>query len=125
MRVIGGCVLAAIVLVGAACDDERRSPTAADLDQIDLRPDHALTVDEDGFSPQRLSVRVDDVIEVTNDGTRAHTITASDTGDGVAFDARLQPGETLTLIVPDTAPVDYSDREATDHRGRLDIQPAA
>ena len=38
----------------AACGDADPSPpTPADLADIDLSPDHTITVDEDGYEPER------------------------------------------------------------------------
>lgn len=106
-----------------ACDEERRFPTADDLDDVDLSVDHTLTVDEDGFDPARLGVVEDDIIEVSNEGDETHTITADEDDGVVAFDATLEPGDVLTLVAPGPGEITFRDREDPDHDGVLVIAP--
>ena len=45
------------VLLAGCGDASPSAPTPEDLADIDLRPDHTVTVDEDGFDPAAIEVR--------------------------------------------------------------------
>ncbi|MFL6205984.1 MAG: hypothetical protein ACJ739_11595 [Acidimicrobiales bacterium] len=107
--------LAAVVLV--ACGDPDPSPpTPKDLGDVDLSPDHTITVDERGYQPGDLEVEAGDVILLVNDGDGPHSFTASDQ----EFDTgRMRPGEETTLVLTDPDQITFFDVEARDHEGSL------
>ncbi|GIU83867.1 MAG: hypothetical protein KatS3mg008_0642 [Acidimicrobiales bacterium] len=74
-----------------------RSPGPRDLKRIDLDPVATLAVGDDGFSVEKLEVRVGDPVELTNTGSSEHEFDAGEdfrTGD-------LFPGESTLLLVPE------------------------
>ncbi|MGE3619699.1 MAG: hypothetical protein AB7L84_04470 [Acidimicrobiia bacterium] len=123
MRRAAVVLLAAVALAAPACDEGRRFPTAADLDDIDLSVDHRLRVDEEGFTPDELDVAEGEVVEVTNAGEQVHTLTADEVDGAIAFDVRLEPGDVLTLVTPGPAEITFRDLEQPDHRGRMVVRP--
>ena len=109
----------ALTAVLAACGDpDPSSPTAADLEAIDLSPDHTITVDERGYEPATLEVEAGEVILLVNDGDEEHSFTADDR----RFDTgRMQPGDETTLVVTDPGPIPFSDVVDPAHEGTLTI----
>ena len=111
--------LAAAALV--ACGDPDPSPpTPEDLADIDLSPDHTITVDEDGYDPSSLEVEAGEVIRLVNEGEGPHSFTADDQ----EFDTgRMLPGEETTLVLTEPDDITYFDGEDRDHEGALVIKP--
>jgi plastocyanin len=109
--------LAATVL--ASCGDADPSPpTPEDLADIDLSPDHTITVDEDGFRPEALEVTSGEVILLVNEGEEVHSFTADDH----EFDTgRMQPGDETTLVLTEPDRITYHDEEAPDRDGVLTV----
>jgi plastocyanin len=106
----------AVVLLVMGCSEERRSPTAADLQGGDASPDHVIRVDADGFDPANLTVTSGDIIEVVNDGDEVHSLSA---GTRVETGA-MEPGESLTLVLSDPGEIEYTDRAGdTGNAGRI------
>lgn len=114
--------LLALVLLAAGCVDAKPStPSAADLEAIDLSPDHTITVDDDGFDPAELEIEAGEVVRLVNDGTQVHTFTA----EGQRFDTgTLEPGDDTTLVLTEPGEVVYWDAEAPDHTATLTVVPA-
>ncbi len=104
-----------------ACGDSDPSPpTAQDLADVDLSPDHTITVDEDGYEPSQLEVEAGDVILLVNKGKEDHSFT----GDDQEFDTgRLHPGEDTTLVLTDPDHITFFDVVDRDHEGSLVIKP--
>jgi plastocyanin len=107
--------LVAVALVGCG-DPDPSPPTREDLADIDLSPDHTITVDEDGYEPDELEVEAGEVILLVNEGDGPHSFTADDQ----EFDTgRMQPGEETTLVLTEPARITYFDVEERDHEGTL------
>jgi plastocyanin len=108
-----------VALAIAGCGDPDPSPpTAADLEAIDLAPDHTITVDETGFEPAALEVAVGEVVLLVNEGEEEHSFTAEDR----RFDTgRMHPGDETTLVLTETGPIPFGDLEDPDHEGTLTV----
>jgi len=104
------------LLVAACVDPEPSTPDAADLESLDLAPDHTVLVDEDGFSPEVLDIESGDVVLLVNEGDEIHSFTA----DELAFDTgRMEPGDETTLVLTEAGEVTYHDREDPDRTGSI------
>ena len=115
-------VLAAVATAAlVACGDPDPSPpTADDLADIDLSPDHTITVDEGGFEPEDLEIEAGEVIQLVNEGDEPHSFTADDQ----EFDTgRMLPGDETTLVLTEPDEITYFDVEDRDHEGSLVIRP--
>jgi plastocyanin len=111
-------VLAAVAL-GSCGDAEPSAPTPEDLADIDLSPDHTITVDEDGYDPGSLEVEAGEVILLVNEGDGPHSFTA----DEQEFDTgRMLPGDETTLVLTEPGRIAYSDVESPDHEATLVVQ---
>jgi plastocyanin len=117
-RGVAGLVLAATL---AGCgDSEPSSPTAADLDDIDLSIDHTIVVADDGYDPSDLEVTAGEVVLLVNDGESEHSFTAADR----SFDTgRMQPGEDVTLVLTEPGQVSFFDVADRDNEGTLTVRP--
>jgi plastocyanin len=112
---------AGVVALLAGCGDpEPSSPTAADLEDVDLSPDHTISVDEDGYEPTSLEVSPGEVVLLVNEGDDEHTFTAEDD----RFDTgRMQPGDETTLVLTEPGEVVFRDLEDPGHEGALTVLP--
>ena len=117
MRLVAIAALGALLL--SSCVDSAASPpTPSDLADIDLSPDHTLTVSEDGYDPTELSVETGEVILLVNDGDGPHSFTADDQ----SFDTgRMLPGEETTLVLTEPGTHDFHDVEAPEHEATLTV----
>ena len=117
MRRAVAVALLAFALV--ACGDPDPSPpTAQDLADIDLSPDHTITVDEGGYHPATLEVTSGEVILLVNEGDEPHSFVADDQ----EFDSgRMQPGDETTLVLTSPDRITYHDTDAPDHEGTLTV----
>ncbi|MGH9273434.1 MAG: cupredoxin domain-containing protein [Acidimicrobiales bacterium] len=113
-------LVGAAALVAACVDPKPSSPTAEDLRDIDLSPDHTITVDEDGFHPQTLEVQSGEVVLLVNEGTELHSFTADERFDT----GRMEPGDDTTLVLNEPGEIPYHDLEDPDHEATLTIVPA-
>jgi len=104
-------------LLAGCGDSEPSSPTAADLEAIDVSPDHTITVDEGGYEPNQLEIVAGDVVLLVNGGEENHSFTA----DEARFDTRLEPGEDTTLVLTEPGEVPYHDVEVPQHEGTLTV----
>ncbi len=104
-------------LLTACGEPKPSSPTPADLEAIDVSPDHTITVDEDGYEPSELEILAGDVVLLVNGGEQDHSFTA----DEARFDTRLQPGEDTTLVLTEPGEVPFHDVEEPDHEGTLTV----
>ncbi len=112
-------IAAITVVVLAGCGDvEPSPPTPRDLAEVDLSPDHTLTVDEDGYEPDALEVRTGEVVLLVNGGDDPHSFTSD---DGELDTGRMQPGEETTLVLVEPQVVRFHDVEAPDHEGTLTV----
>ena len=112
------CLGAALLV--ACGDPDPSAPTPEDLADIDLSPDHTITVDEDGFEPADLEVTAGEVIQLVNEGEGPHSFTATDQ----EFDTgRMQPGDETTLALTEPDEITFFDVEDRDHEGSLVVQP--
>ena len=93
-RIIVAC-LAVAALTGCG-DSNPSAPTAEDLEDIDLSPDHTIVVDDDGFDPSDArgdAGRGPAARERGRHGALVH-------GRGPRLDTGLmQPGEDTTLVL--------------------------
>jgi plastocyanin len=112
-------LLLTVALLAGCGDADPSSPTAADLEAVDVSPDHTIVVDEDGFDPATLEVVAGDVLLLVNEGEEAHSFTA----DEQRFDTRMQPGDETTLVLTDPGTVPFHDVEAPDHEGTVTVVP--
>ena len=114
--------LVALVLLVSGCVDPKPStPTAADLEAIDLSPDHTISVDDDGFDPAALEIEAGEVVRLVNEGTQVHSFTAEEQ----RFDTgAMEPGDDTTLVLTEPGEVAYWDAEAPDHTATLTVLPA-
>jgi plastocyanin len=110
-------LLLAVALLAGCGDVDPSSPTAADLEAIDVSPDHTIVVDEDGFDPASLEVTAGDVVLLVNEGDEAHSFTA----DEQRFDTRIEPGDQTTLVLTELGEVTFHDVEEPDHEGTLTV----
>ena len=111
---------AALVLLTACVDPKPSSPTPEDLRDIDLTPDHTITVDETGFHPDALEVESGDVVLFVNEGTELHSFTADERFDT----GRMEPGDDTTVVLTEPGEIPYRDLEAPDHEATITIVPA-
>lgn len=119
-RTLLWALLPGLVALGACVDPKPSSPTPEDLREIDLSPDHTITVDEDGFDPTTLEVQAGDVILLVNEGQELHSFTADERFDT----GRMHPGDETTLVLTEPGEIPYRDLEAPDHEATLTIVPA-
>ena len=118
MRRAAIAALAAVAL-GSCVDAEPSAPTPEDLDEIDLSPDHTITVDEDGYDPSSLEIEAGEVILLVNEGDEPHSFTA---GDQEFDTGRMLPGEETTLVLSEPDHISFSDVESPDHEGTLVVE---
>ena len=117
-RLLGLCALAVVV---AACGEvDPSSPTAAELAEVDLSPDHTITVDEEGFHPDELEIRSGEVVRLVNEGTGQHSFTAEERFDT----GRMEPGDETTLVLTEPGVIPYRDLEDPGHEGALTVVDA-
>lgn len=117
----GAAALVGLGLLLAACGDPKpSSPTAADIAEIDMSPDHTITVDEDGFEPDALEVVAGEVVLLVNEGTGLHSFTAEERFDT----GRLHPGDETTLVLTEPGEIPYRDLEDPDHEATITIVEA-
>lgn len=120
MRSLLAGVIVAGVLASGCVDPKPSSPTREDLAEIDLSPDHTITVDENGFSPRSLEIDAGDVVLLANHGDGVHTFTADE-----AFDTGpMEPGDETTLVLSEPGEIPYRDLEDPDHAGSITIVEA-
>lgn len=108
-----------VALLAACVDPKPSSPTAEDLRDIDLSPDHTVTVDEDGFHPASLEITSGEVVLFVNEGTERHSFTAEERFDT----GRLEPGDDVTVVLTEPGEIPYRDLEDPDHAATLTILP--
>jgi plastocyanin len=112
---IGGAALSGCV------DPKPSSPTPKDIQDIDVSPDHTITVDEEGFHPASLEIRPGEVVLLVNDGSELHSFTAEERFDT----GRLEPGEDTTLVLTEPGEIPYRDLEDPEADAVLTVLPAA
>ena len=109
-----------LALLAGCGDPEPSSPTADDLEDVDLSPDHTILVDEGGYEPASVEVTAGDVVLLVNEGDEEHTFTA----EGDRFDTgRMQPGDETTVVLTEPGQISYRDLEDPDHEGTLTVVP--
>lgn len=112
---------AALLLLLAACGDASpSSPTAADIDAIDVTPTHTITVDDEGFVPTSLEVEAGQVVLLVNAGDEPHSFTAAD-----RFDTGwLEPGDDTTLVLTEVGAISFYDLTNPSHEATLTVTAA-
>jgi plastocyanin len=110
-------LLGAAALLTACVDPQPSSPTAQDLRDIDVSPDHTITVDETGFHPDALEVKAGEVVLLVNEGTELHSFTADERFDT----GRMEPGDDTTMVLTEPGEVPYHDLEEPDHEASITI----
>ncbi len=112
---------AAVLLLLAACGDASpSSPTAADIDAIDVTPAHTITVDDDGFVPTSLEVEAGQVVLLVNAGDEPHSFTAVDRFNT----GQLEPGNDTTLVLTEVGAISFYDLTDPSHEGTLTVTAA-
>lgn len=115
-----GCAALVLGTTAGCVDPKPSSPTPEDLRDIDLSPDHTITVDEDGFSPADLEVQSGDVVVLVNEGTELHSFTAEERFDT----GRMEPGDETIIVLETPGEIPYLDLEDEEHEGKLTVVPA-
>jgi plastocyanin len=115
-----GAVLLTLALLAGCGDSDPSPPTARDLAEVDLSPDHTITVDEDGYEPAELEVRSGEVVLLVNAGDEAHSFS---TDEGELETGRMEPGDETTLVLTEPQVVRFHDSEAPEHEGTLTVRP--
>ncbi len=115
-----GCAALVLATTAGCVDPKPSSPTPEDLRDIDLSPDHTITVDEDGFAPAELEVQAGDVVLLVNEGSGLHSFTADERFDT----GRMEPGDETTLVLTEPGEIPYVDLEDEAHEGTLTVVPA-
>lgn len=110
----------ALALIAGCGDSDPSPPTARDLAEVDLSPDHTISVDEDGFEPVDLEVRSGDVVLLVNQGDEPHSFS---TDEGELETGRMEPGDETTLVLTEPQVLRYHDAEAPEHEGTLTVLP--
>ncbi len=101
----------------SGCGDAVEETAPDDLDAIDVSVDATITVDEDGFDPAALEVRSGDAIELVNAGDEPHAFRG-----GERFETgRMEPGETVTLVLDEPGEITYTDRFEPGHVGSITV----
>jgi plastocyanin len=114
-------LLAVVVAVCAACSEDRRSPTSADLDGATFVPDQVIEVDADGFDPAEVTVAPGDVLLLVNAGDQPHSFSADDRLDT----GEMAPGDQTTVVFEAPGEIPYTDRVGdTGHVGRIVVSGA-
>jgi plastocyanin len=114
----GAVALVVLGLMSGGCVDPKpSSPTPQDLADIDLSPDHTITVDEDGFHPDHMEVPAGDVVLLVNEGTGLHSFTAEERFDT----GRMEPGDDTTLVLTEPGKIPYVDLESPEHEASITI----
>lgn len=107
-----------LVAAASACvDPEPSSPTPQDIADIDVSPDHTISVDADGFDPVHLEIEPGEVVLLVNEGDEQHSFTADERFDT----GRMEPGEDTTLVLTEPGEITYRDLEVPEHEGTLTI----
>ena len=114
-------LVGSVALLAACVDPKPSSPTADDLRDIDLSPDHTVTVDEDGFHPASLEITSGEVVLFVNEGTERHSFTAEEHFDT----GHMEPGDETTVVLTDPGEIPYRDLEDPAHEATLTIVPDA
>ncbi len=114
-------VAVAAVLLAGCVDPEPSTPTPEDLGEIDLSPDHTITVDDDGFDPASLTVESGDVVLLVNEGSGPHSFTAEERFDT----GRLESGEDSTLVLTEPGEIPSHDLHHPESTGTLTIVEAS
>jgi plastocyanin len=115
---LAGLLASALLLAGCG-DSDPSPPTQDDLADLDLSPDHTITVDEDGYSPAELEIAPGEVVLLVNEGSEPHSFTADDQ----AFDTgRMQPGDETTLVLTEPDDHPYRDLGDPDRTGTLTVR---
>jgi plastocyanin len=112
-------VAAAAACLLVACSSGPQEPGPHDLERLDVATKATITVDEDGFSPARLTVTAGDVIEVVNEGVDPHHVIAGDRFDT----GKIEPGDTVALVMTKPGTIRYYDRAEPSHKASLIVRP--
>lgn len=105
--------VAAAILLGAACDSDRRAISRDDLPDVPAEPDHVVELGDDGFDIDELEILNTDLVEFRIVGEDDHGIRADTRIDtGLLF-----PGES-TFVIFDQ-PGDYEVVDVTDEDQEL------
>jgi plastocyanin len=118
MRGIGPALVLLVAAVGGCGDSDPSPPTAADLAEADLSPDHTITVDEDGYEPDDLRAASGSVVLLVNEGDQPHSFTEE---EGAFDTGRMEPGDETTLVLTDPGTYELHDVEDPDVTVRLEI----
>lgn len=110
----------ATVGTGACGPAEPSGLTPEDLREIDLSPDHTITVDADGFAPRELEITSGEVILLVNEGDELHSFTAAERFDT----GRMEPGEETTLVLTEPGEIPYEDLEHPKAEGTITVLEA-
>ena len=115
--------LLAVALTGCV-DPSTGVPPSADLADFGVEPSVTVVVDDDGFTPDTVTLAANSTIAVTNDGADRHGLVQIDTpSDRRIETGDLVRGETVDIHIADPGSVELTDP----HTGAfltLEIGPA-
>jgi len=110
----------AATLVVAGCYDGAQKPGPNDGSDLDFGVTQTITVDEAGIHPNVINGRVGQAVDVTNKGTRDHTLSSTSIDTGT-----IRPGESTTVYFSETATIDAHDRTDPTHTAKIEIAAAS
>ncbi len=98
--------LAAVLLLLAGCDSDRRAISRDDLPQLSTTPAAVVHLGDDGFDTDHIEVTTSDLVEFVNTGTAEHGVR---TADSKIDTGPLLPGESTVVLFDDAATYEITD----------------
>jgi plastocyanin len=116
-------VVLALVLGGgvlAGCGKPKSGAELGPTTSLDFKAKATVTIDEDGVSPDKLTVTAGTTVTFRNDGKEPHRLSSKlfDTG-------RLEPGDETTIFFDATGPTVLRDADTPKHAITVVVQPAS
>jgi hypothetical protein len=113
-------LLVAAALVVAGCYGGTQKPGPTDGSNLDFGVTQTITVDDAGIHPDVINGHVGQAVDVTNKGTRDHTLSSESIDTGT-----IRPGESTTVYFSETARIDAHDRTDPTHTAKIEITAAS
>ena len=99
-----------LALAAGCVEPSSGTPSSADLDRFDVDPSLDVTVDEDGFAPDNVTVEANSTITVTNTGLDPHGLLEPGTRpDGRIETGDLVPGESVDVHLAEAGRIELED----------------
>jgi len=109
----------AATLAVAGCYGGAQKPGPNDGSGLDFDVTQTITVDDAGIHPNVINGHVGQAVDVTNKGTRDHTLSSTSIDTGT-----IRPGESTTVYFSETATIDAHDRTDPTHTAKIEIVAA-